>query len=83
MNLCQIKKVIMSCPVCNTGIKLDLTSKDDAAMEKLIAASENFACPVCETKFGGAHKLLGEVNTYNKFVAELGLYNKAFDVEFE
>lgn len=83
MNFCPIKKVTMTCPMCNSGIKVEINPEDDTKMQELLNASETFACPICKEKFGGAHKLLEMVDTYNKSAIILGRYNGLFNVEFE
>lgn len=83
MDFCPIKKVTMTCPICNSGIKVDISLEDDAKMQELLNASETFACPICKEKFGGAHKLLEMVNTYNQSTIILGRYKGLFNVDFE
>ncbi len=81
MQIDTIKKVTMSCPACRTGgIILDITPKDDAGSQDILAASESFVCPVCKEKFGGARKLLESVNVYNEAAKSLNVYQAAFAV---
>lgn len=81
MNFYPVSKITMTCPSCKAGIKLDITVDD--AMQKLLTASESFACPICNEKFGGAHQLLEDVNVYNKSTELLSSYHALFDVKFE
>lgn len=83
MDFYPINKVTISCPVCKTGIKLDVNFTDDAVMEKLITASESFACPICQAKLGNAHEILKYTRTYNATVATFEHYQALFNVEFE
>lgn len=82
MNFYPVSKITMTCPSCKAGIKLDVTVDDDE-MQKLLTASESFACPICNEKFGGAHKLLEDVNAYNKSTKLLSSYDAFFNVKFE
>lgn len=84
MNFYSINKVTMLCPICNTEIKFEVPPEYDAEeMRNLLSASENFMCPICQEKFGGAHELLQKVDVYNKFIAEFKQYSGIFKVKFE
>lgn len=83
MDFYPINKITLSCPICHTEVKFDVSSENDTEMQNLLSASEHLMCPICQTKFGGAQKLLEEVDTYNKFIVELKNYSKIFNVKFE
>lgn len=83
MDFYPIRKVTISCPACKTGIKLDVTSTDDAEIENLITASKSFTCPICQAKLGNAHEILKCTRTYNATVTTFKHYQTLFNVEFE
>ena len=74
-----IKTVSLTCPVCKTGsIVLDVTPK---SIQKILKVSESFACPVCNEKFSGAHKLLESIRDYNETTTILNRYQEHFGVQ--
>ncbi len=78
-----IKRVSIICPVCNSGIALDIPYNNDAELQKTLSISETLACPKCKEKFCGARNLFDAIIAYNDSATVLNRYHSVFNAQFE
>ena len=64
-----VRKVVFTCPVCNTSIKFDV---NDDEIRELFNVTEHLQCPKCNESLSmGARSMIHAIFEYNKAVQNL------------
>lgn len=76
-----VKKVMFTCPVCNTSITFDVPT-DHGEMVELYSAINELVCPKCKKSLSYfTHDMVNAIHEYNSAAFKLSHVQKSCDAK--